>query len=778
MDEKLSKDIALRFLNAMSAKEVKEILQDPDASYYFDAPENWQPYGGRDKNWDTVGNQQSNPVGALVELIINGMDSILLKKARESGITDFRADDAPHSMFEAVKRFFPSVVEGKITMLESKQRTALAEQCVLIGVKRADRKNSRYPTYTLVDFGEGQKPEDFPKTFLSLGEKNKEGIPFVQGKFNMGSTGSLRFCTRSEIRDGHYKFILSRRYGQPYWGWTLIRVRLPRPGESLPVAEYFAPGKAVPRFREEEIRPFGSTPDGMVGTVREGSIVKLFEYDIGGRAHNVDLGIANALTVNLIDCALPVRIYDFDAEPADKGGLRLAGIAARTFAGMNVELHGDEVKGDTEWTHLVVDENHEELGNVKVIATGLSKLTSSLKDQPARIFYTVNGQTHAFERASFLNTRVGLGDLRNHLLVNVICDEMDRGALAAIFMPDRERKANVNLARTLEDLVIKNMKADDRLRAYAAEIRRRRATEYVEDENETKDFLEELVKLDPAIKDLFGLGVFFPETAQSKGGEIPFKGKKFPTFLTPLNLREEDGLFVKEVPVNTTRRIECATDADDDYLTRLNSPGWKYCSLPAHKMPYSVKLRNGTATFTVTPPKTAVPGDIVEVEFGVQDNGPNIEPLMFKVAIKYVEEEKPKEGKPGKLKETEEKNRPALAIPQFPWVTEAEWADHSFDEESGAYVDTGEHTCVYINRDNKYLRAMRLREKDEAATILNENMFRYGLGILALAIHKKASTPSDQESETDPEQIVRLTTSAMAPHIITIIKRLGGTEAS
>ena len=44
---------------------------------------------------------------------------------------------------------------------------------------------------------EGQKPEDFPKTFLSLSEKNKEGIPFVQGKFNMGSTGSLRFCTRS-----------------------------------------------------------------------------------------------------------------------------------------------------------------------------------------------------------------------------------------------------------------------------------------------------------------------------------------------------------------------------------------------------------------------------------------------------------------------------------------------------------------------------------------------------------------------------------------------------
>ena len=93
-------------------------------------------------------------------------------------------------MFEAVKRFFPTVVEGKIANLEATARSKLAEQCILIGVKRADRANSRYPTYTVVDFGEGQEPEDFPSTFLSLSERNKEGIPFVQGKYNMGSTGS------------------------------------------------------------------------------------------------------------------------------------------------------------------------------------------------------------------------------------------------------------------------------------------------------------------------------------------------------------------------------------------------------------------------------------------------------------------------------------------------------------------------------------------------------------------------------------------------------------
>src|SRR6185503_9897860 len=105
-----------------------------------------------------------------------------------------------------------------------------------------------------------------------------------------------------------------------------------------------------------------------------------------------------------------------------------------------------------------------------------------------------------------------------------------------IFMPERERKANVDLARILEDIVIRALKEDGKLREYAAEIRRRRATEYVEDTEETKDFLTELAKIDPAIKDLFGLGTFLPEIAEKPGGKTIFKGKKFPTILTPLNL--------------------------------------------------------------------------------------------------------------------------------------------------------------------------------------------------------------------------------------------------
>ncbi|OIN92086.1 MAG: nucleotide pyrophosphohydrolase [Anaerolineae bacterium CG03_land_8_20_14_0_80_58_20] len=46
----------------------------------------------------------------------------------------------------------------------------------------------------LYDNGEGQHPDDFPNTFLSLHRNNKTDIHFVQGKYNMGSTGAVVFC--------------------------------------------------------------------------------------------------------------------------------------------------------------------------------------------------------------------------------------------------------------------------------------------------------------------------------------------------------------------------------------------------------------------------------------------------------------------------------------------------------------------------------------------------------------------------------------------------------
>ena len=63
------------------------------------------------------------------------------------------------------------------------------------------------PCLTVSDNGEGQTPDDFPDTFLSLHRNNKVRIHFVQGKFNMGATGALPYCSKGY----NLQLIVSRR---------------------------------------------------------------------------------------------------------------------------------------------------------------------------------------------------------------------------------------------------------------------------------------------------------------------------------------------------------------------------------------------------------------------------------------------------------------------------------------------------------------------------------------------------------------------------------------
>ena len=84
-------------------------------------------------------------------------------------------------------------------------------------------------------------------------------------------------------------------------------------------------------------------------------------------------------------------------------------------------------------------------------------------------------------------------------------------------------------------------------------------------------------------------------------------------------------------------------------------------------------------------------------------------------------------------------------------------------------------TCVYINRDNRYLEMMRVVERDEAERTVKESIFKLGLGIFALSLYCKATEKEKEANYNGPdaEDFVRLATCAMAAHIITVIRHLG-----
>ncbi len=237
-------------LHAESEDEVESILKG--GGYLTDDPRIWHPLGGMENNFGAVGNQQSDATGALVEKIINAIDSMLMAECFAHNI-DPESPQAPQSMTEAVELFF-KVRDGKIDNLGTDEQRKLAENINLVAV--GSRTN---PNYLIIDKGEGQTPAKFPDTFLSLLKANKIRIPFVQGKFNSGGTGVLQFCGTQ-----NYQLIVSKRRPNcpvdpgdqtaNLWGFTLVRRLLPSGGRRNSMYVYLAPGGQVPSFQAEVIK--------------------------------------------------------------------------------------------------------------------------------------------------------------------------------------------------------------------------------------------------------------------------------------------------------------------------------------------------------------------------------------------------------------------------------------------------------------------------------------------------------------------------------------------
>src|ERR1700674_3420657 len=170
----------------------------------------WEPLGGNQSNFGVIENQQSSPIAALIEKITNSIDAILLRKCYEVGVNP-KSSTAPRSMEEAIKTFFHS--DGEAWYL-SPNRQKQAEEIQILA--DGPRRNTSLVIY---DNGEGQHPQHFESTFLSLLKGNKNEIPFVQGKYNMGGTGAIVFCGKHR-----YHLIGSRRFDKTGdFGFTLIR---------------------------------------------------------------------------------------------------------------------------------------------------------------------------------------------------------------------------------------------------------------------------------------------------------------------------------------------------------------------------------------------------------------------------------------------------------------------------------------------------------------------------------------------------------------------------
>jgi len=772
------KKLTLALIMAETEKDVVGVLSE--AGLWKDK-QVWKEVDENSGNWSTIGNQQSAPDAALVEKIINAVDAMLMKECLSRGI-DPTSKEAPKSIAEAQKEYF-EIYNGKLSSIDASLRSRLAENIFLVvsGSKKS-------PSYSIIDKGEGQSPENFPNTFLSLNKGDKSKIQFVQGKFGMGGTGVFRFGSPEH----NLQLIVSKRNQEiknregkgtrNLWGMTIIR-RIPPTGQMRSsVFTYLAPAGKVLSF---DARTLPLLPDEKLcqykKPVEHGTFIKIYDYQMstGRLRSDATRHLHNRLSLLMPDIALPIKISD----------TRFKKSPIKTLSGLSVRL--DEDKREN------LEDGFPGSGEMTVESQKMDYSIYAFKAGKREtyateegIIFTVNGQTQgSLPKYFFERKSVGMSYLSDSILVIVDCSKINGRMQEDLFMNSRDRLGGGPLQNKIERKMEDIIKNHPGLRALREKRRREDIENKLQDSKPLADVLENIIKKSPSLSSLFMKGVRIKNPFKLVGAadQEKFKGKTFPSYfkLCKQHTKEKP----KICPINMKFRIQYETDAENDYFKRDKDPGefiLKISGIPIED--YSLNLWDGLATLTITIPQGAKVGDKLCFQTEVTDIS-RIEPFLSEFCIKIDRpQEKTNSGNGRRKKPLNDdtgKNRekPAyLDIPNVFEVRRDEWKKHKFDERSALrVVDAGEETGhdFYINMDNIYLR-MEIKENSKIEPKLLEARFKYGMVLLGISLldfdNKSKKDKKETLQENDSISIyekIAMFSKAISPTLLPMIVSLG-----
>ncbi len=615
MDETSAKRLLTQLVNARTENDVRRIIEtDPVLS----DEENWKPYGGYESNFNTINNQAKNSVAALAEKPINSIDAILLKECKLRGINP-ESKEAPKSMKDAIELFF-GIKSGDLSDLADKERRRLAGNIQIIA--EGDRKR---PNLIIADKGEGQHPDDFENTFLSLHRGNKNKILFVQGKYNMGGSGVLPNCG-----EYNYQLILSRKTpellkkGQKdTWGFTLVRLHLATSTEyKNSWYEYFV-------GNDGEILSFaGEHLSILPGNefLESGTYIKLYNYYLPSPSQ-ITLDLWRELNRVLHFPVLPITLYE-----------------TRKFKGHSPSkiLVGNRMR-------ILKDDNRSVEDNCPPIIPIIAELgkfgkrtievtvfkEETVKDEFASpgeaIFFTINGQTHATIGRSFLRTKANLHYLADYILVHIDCTDVDTNIREKIFMPSRDRMRDTEISKEIELILAEELSRHEGLKQLNQYRREQQITKNPKDVKFLEGVVSKLIKKNRTILHYLGVGGDIKDRNEAGTKDVKeFEGKESPTYLKII------GPERKQMPINSYSRIAFETDASNDYFSRETDRGSLIVYPDVMK---SCHLWNGRITVKIIPSKTARVGAIRKMI--VLLTRPYDDPLSVEFEVEYLPEVEP-----------------------------------------------------------------------------------------------------------------------------------------
>jgi len=734
MNNEELKEFCLNLVKAESASQVNKILKIHELINDNSA---WRDFGDRENNFSTAGNQQNRPEVALVEKIINSIDSTLTKECISKGI-DPESSEAPQSIDNAIESFY-NVKNGKLTELTANERTKLAEKSVGIVASGFSAKKG-YGSYSIFDFGEGQKPRDIPNTFMSIGKSNKIKIPFVQGKFNMGGTGVFRFAPSEacqllvtkrnpnlnenlgEDDDSNWSFTIVKRIHQDNFKSSKF-VYLVNPQNNDPSLNN------VFSFRADslDILP-GKYPDPYGTSMMYGSYIKLYEYKMDGLKSNITLDLYNRLSLLIPNIPLPIRLYE------RREGYK-ANSSETTLNGISVRLEEDKTNNlESEDWPITIPLSVEGITiTIKVFAfkeSENSKRPTAKYTKEEGVIFVINGQTHGhFPRSFFKRKRVGLSLLSDCLIAIVDCSNLSQTMKEDLFMNSRDRLVETgDLKSKIESQIEKLLKEHPGLVALKQARHQKLIQDKIGDSKPLEDIINGIMKSSPSLSSLFikGTRIKNPFDLRPGNKEEEFIGEEFPTTFTLVKKYPESN--PRNFPNNNdSLRIQFKTDVRNDYFDREKDPGEHILLLNGERFRggYFMNLWNGIATLNIDLNQKYYIGDVLNFTSIIKDISHLNEPFEsdFFVEITKPQDKSKSKSKGDRKKHTKpgdgnSKENNALALPNLVEVekNDENWKKFKFSDETAlSYVNMGEDSTptFFINMHNIYF----LNEKKLNRTI-------------------------------------------------------------
>lgn len=798
---------------AKSEEEVdKLILRRSDV---FDN-KNWTPLGQNASNYGVIENQQSNPIAALIEKITNSIDAILTRKCLETGV-DPKSSAAPRSMEEAVKRFFKDSSSWDLPTFRRAQSEEL--QIVADGPKLS-------PSLVIYDNGEGQHPEDFENSFLSLLRGNKNEIHFVQGKYNMGGSGSIVFCGKKS-----YQLIGSRKFDKKgKFGFTLVREH-PLSDEEKETKkntwyEYLKIDDKIPSF---QISKLDLKIHGRM--FETGTVIKLYSYDLpSGSRSVISRDLNQSINEYLFDPALPVLTVDKKERYPDDRNLE------RPLYGLKRRLEQDDNK-------YIDDYFSEDFRDELFGKNGFARVTcyvfkSKVDGKPVKetketirreffknnmsILFSVNGQVHGNYSSEFITRSLKMNLLKSHLLIHVDCTHMDMDFRKELFMASRDRLKDGEETRALRDFLAKKLGASD---GRLAEIDKARKDSLSVEESDTKELLKSFTKSLPLNSDLmkllnqtFKLDQIDEKKRKGDGPKQkekierePFKPQRFPTSFK-LRLPEQGGVKAVNIPRGSEKTLRFDTDVENHYFDRIEEPGELKIALVTYKTNENVggdqsgqpkaitdllniqnsSPQNGTIRVSLNPKATVRVGD--EIQMKVTLNGPGqefeelfwariTEPVQPKEQVKKKEPEESQLGLPEfTLVYREKKDEKSLSWEEFEQSANEEM---KFETVMFPMAEGDTLTKIFINMDSHVLKNFISKHKnpDEQQIVLAERKYISSVYFHTLFLYTitknrgyQISKPVEGKQENEPVDVGTYLKDLFDNYYSSFILNFGGME--